>query len=176
MYVPPTAGRCVRWRWLQAAHVVLPALAHADAEVFTYSYFGYNLTSNEVYPIALVYGVPNTDCNQFTGDGSDQYETHSFMNVWPLQNGTVLLLDQYSSEMYSGQQNAIISVTSPLVRGDLVGCAAEGAESLVTGGCSLHGGICINGECHCMPGCTGSDCRSGEDYCNPAPPAQDDDF
>lgn len=136
-----------------------------------------------MYPIALVFGVPNTDCFQFTGDGSDQYETHSFTNAFMLANGTVLLVDEYTSEAYSGQQNAVVAVTSPLVRPDLVGCAApaEYAErgvttSAVTGGCSLHGGICIAGECHCQPGCSGADCTSGAAYCNPAPPVQDDDF
>jgi len=141
--------------------------ACTDAEVFTYSYFGYNLTSQEVYPVALVYGVPNTDCFHFTGDGSTSYSTHSFMNAWMLTNGTVLLLDQYTTLVNPTQQNAIVHVTSPLLRGDVVGC---------NGGCSLHGGTCINGQCYCQPGCSGSDCRSGQPYCDPAPPAQDDDF
>lgn len=149
----------------------------ADAETFTYSYFGYNLTSKQVYPIALVYGVPNTDCYHFTGDGSDSYEVHSFVNAFMLANGTLLLHDQYTSEAYGEQQHAIVHITSPLVRPDIVGCPGSGdGGSPVTGGCGVHGGTCIAGQCYCQPGCSGADCREGQAYCNPAPPKQDDDF
>lgn len=135
------------------------------AEVDNYSMFGYNLTSGDVYPVALVYDIPNTQCNYYTGDNSANLAEFSFIEAFMLANGTAVFGVQHSH--MSNVLNSVVGVTSPLLRGDVVGCA---------GGCALHGGACIAGTCHCMPGCSGADCREGGAYCNPAPPAQDDDF
>lgn len=138
------------------------------------SIFAYDLVDRTVTPVALVYDIPNTSCGSYTGDNSPNIEEFSFNSIYVMANGTIVSGLSYQSNMDAHQQmTSVVTIHKPAVlRPDLSGCST---------GCSVHGGVCMAGQCTCLPGCTGTDCSQQVDattnatYCNP-PVATDDDW
>lgn len=135
------------------------------------AFMAFNLTSKEVYPIALPYHVPNTVCGKFTYGGSCSTcmdaPVYGFTEVWPMANGSVVA---HRDGNDPGNSDAIglsrfdSSFILPQHR-----CEA---------GCSVRGGTCVRGVCYCQPHCSGTDCMTGmPEVCAPPkpPPASDDD-
>ena len=117
--------------------------------------FAFNIPTSEVTQVAAPFGIPNTACRMWTYGGSCskcQDETESaFTGVFPMANGSLVALQATSVN------DKVTSGLSAVHPASLTGNTCSHCSD-----CSVTGGTCV---CYCLPGCFGSNCKSGGDWC-----------
>lgn len=134
----------------------------------------FNLTSKTMYPLALPYQVPNTVCGKYGYGGrcSDCLDpaVYGYTDVWPMGNNSLFMRRVGNDPAFGVEQVGLVRVDSSFIL----------PEDRCEAGCTVRGGVCIKGQCHCQPGCSGADCSAGptevcHDKAPPKPISSDDD-
>jgi hypothetical protein len=128
----------------------------------TAAFFGFDFDTNEVAPINLPWGTPNTRCNVFTYGGSCDRCTaevlQGYTDVYAMSNGSLVFKFAQNDDAAMFYGVAQLESSFVLDRHPAFGCMRTG--------CSAAGGFCDHGRCHCFPGCAGQDCSQGSAFCS----------